>query len=158
MRKRPARSLVILCSPGTAELPPAQRRRLALVGRAAIAAHPLGGAVQLVLVGDGRMRRLNAQYRGKDRTTDVLSFNLDPGPEALAGALPLWGELYISMPRAQAQAKAQGVPLLSELARLLVHGLLHLAGYNHDTPAGLRFMEGETERLLEAKGLLPRPT
>ena len=148
--------MAILCSPGTPELSAAQRRRLARVGRAAIAAHPLGGPVQLVLTDDRQLRRLNAAYLGKDRSTDVLSFNLDPGPEAqLSGAALVWGEIYISLARAQAQAKEQQVLLLTELARLLVHGLLHLAGHDHDTAAGMRFMEGETERLLEEAGLLP---
>ncbi|MCC7261952.1 MAG: rRNA maturation RNase YbeY [Candidatus Latescibacteria bacterium] len=151
--------MAILCSPGTPELPAAQHRRLARVGRAAITAHPLSGPVQLVLIGDRQMRRLNASYRGKDRTTDVLSFNLEPGPESLAsGTVPVWGEIYISLPRARAQAKEQAVPLLTELARLMVHGLLHLAGHDHDTAAGLRYMEGETERLLEDHGLLPPAT
>jgi probable rRNA maturation factor len=127
------------------------------VGRTAIGAHPVGGPVQLVLAGDRQLRRLNARYRGVDRSTDVLSFNLDPGPEAQpGGAAPLWGEIYVSVARARVQARAQEVPLLTELARLLVHGLLHLAGHDHDTPAGLRFMEAETERLLGAAGLLPR--
>lgn len=151
--------MAILCSPGTPELPPAQHRRLARVGRAAIAAHPLGGLVQLVLTGDRQLRRLNARYRGKDRSTDVLSFNLDPGPETQLGSTaPMWGEIYISMARARAQAEEQQVPLLTEVARLLVHGLLHLAGHDHDTAAGLHFMEGETERLLEAAGLLRLPS
>ena len=157
MKRRRAKILAILCSPGTPELPAAQHRRLARVGRAAIGAHPLGGPVQLVLTGDRQLRRLNAAYLGVDRSTDVLSFNLDPGPEALAGgAAPLWGEIYISMARARAQAREQEVPLLTELARLLIHGLLHLAGHDHDTAADLRFMEGETERLLGEAGLLPR--
>ncbi len=159
MTKKAAKSLAILCSPGTPELPPAQRRRLGVVGRATIAAHPLGGPVQLVLVGDRQMRHLNASYRGKDRTTDVLSFNLEPGPESLAsGVVPLWGEIYISMPRAIAQAREQEVPLLTEVARLLIHGLLHLAGHDHDTAAGLKYMEGETERLLGEYRLLPGPS
>lgn len=159
MKRKRAKTLAILYSPGTAELPASQHRRLARVGRAAIATHPLGGPVQLVLTGDRQLRRLNAAYLGVDRSTDVLSFNLDPGPEVqLSGTVPVWGEIYISLARAQAQAKEQQVPLLTELARLLVHGLLHLAGHHHDTAAGLRFMEGETERLLEEASLLPHET
>lgn len=113
--------------------------------------------MQLVLTGDRQLRRLNAAYLGKDQSTDVLSFNLDPGPEAqLSGVAPLWGEIYISLARARAQAEQQQVSLLTELARLLVHGLLHLAGHDHHTAAGLSFMEGETEHLLKEAGLLPR--
>ena len=109
-----------------------------------------------MLTGDRQLRRLNAAYLGKDRSTDVLSFNLDPGPEAqVSGAAPMWGEIYISMARARTKAEEQQVPLLTEVDRLLVHGLLHLAGHDHADETGLRFMEGETERLLVEAGLLP---
>ncbi len=76
------------------------------------------------------MQRLNRQYRGLDKTTDVLSFPLCetglPGPgEAL-------GDIVISIPRAEAQAQAYGVSFRNELLRLLLHGLLHLVGYDHE--------------------------
>jgi len=126
-------------------LPSAQRRGLEQLAKAVAAAHPLEGAVHLVLAGDAYLRRLNAAYRGADRATDVLSFDLGSGP-SIPGAPR--GEIYISLERARDQAAEQQVPLFAELARLFVHGLLHLAGYDHDTPAGLQFMEQETDRLL----------
>lgn len=76
------------------------------------------------------MRRLNRQYRGLDKTTDVLSFPLyEAGMLRPGDAL---GDIVISIPRAAAQAAAYGVSLRNELLRLLLHGLLHLIGYDHE--------------------------
>jgi probable rRNA maturation factor len=116
-----------------------------------MARHPFAGQVDLVLTDDGHLRRLNAAYRGKDRVTDVLSFDLG-APAGLPGHAPC-GEIYISLSCAQRQAARQRVPLLVELARLLIHGLLHLAGYDHQTPAQRRFMDRETKNFLQAAGL-----
>ena len=105
--------------------------------------HALPDAVQLVLIDDDYMSDLNTIYRSKEGTTDVLSFDLGtiPGQDNS-------GEVYISLPQAQRQAAALCVPPLVELARLLVHGLLHLAGWVHDTPEQLAAMERETDRFL----------
>jgi probable rRNA maturation factor len=70
------------------------------------------------------MRALNRRYRGVDRTTDVLSFSMLP-PVVL-------GDVVISAPTALAQAKARGRGLEDELITLLAHGVLHLAGYDHE--------------------------
>jgi probable rRNA maturation factor len=83
-------------------------------------------------VSDREMRRVNRQFRGKDRTTDVLSF---PGEE---GHL---GDVLISVPAARRQAAAAGHDVSRELKILLLHGLLHCLGYDHETD------EGEMERL-----------
>lgn len=105
--------------------------------------HALPDAVQLVLINDDYMSDLNTTYRSKEGTTDVLSFDLGtiPGQDSS-------GEVYISLPQARRQAAALCVPPLVELARLLVHGLLHLAGWVHDTPEQLAAMERETDRFL----------
>ena len=125
-----------------------------LAGRVA-AAHPLGLPVQVILADDAYLKQLNAAYRGKDETTDVLSFDLD-APD-LPTDEPVPSEVYISVERAAAQAAEQQVPIIEELARLLVHGLLHLAGFEHDTPDRLRHMEEETEEFLRAADLPPAP-
>lgn len=79
------------------------------------------------------MRRLNRQYRGLDKTTDVLSFPLyEAGTSQPGDAL---GDIVISIPRAAAQAEAYGVSFRNELSRLLIHGLLHLVGYDHEKNA-----------------------
>lgn len=99
--------------------------------------------VSVLFVGDRAMRSLNRRYRGKDRTTDVLSFSFREG--AFGGLRPdLLGDIVISMPVAERQARAYGETVTRELDRLLVHGLLHLIGYDHE--------RGETEaRRMERK-------
>ena len=110
--------------------------------------HALPDAVQLVLIDDDYMSDLNTTYRSKEGTTDVLSFDLGtiPGQDSS-------GEVYISLPQAQRQAAALSVPPLEELARLLVHGLLHLADWVHDTPEQLAAMERETDHFLTTASL-----
>ncbi len=81
------------------------------------------------LVGDTRMRRLNRTYRNQDRTTDVLAFAYR---EAQTGVSPLLGDVVISVPAARRQAKARSHSLDEEVLRLLIHGVLHLVGYDHE--------------------------
>jgi len=123
--------------------------------------------ISLAIVGDGRIRKLNKMYRGKNRVTDVLSFGHKPASPAggsvipyLAKAFPRlkkgqdWpakggsasggnfisppdgiqrlGEIIICYPRAKKQAKRAGHSLGKELAILLIHGILHLSGYDHE--------------------------
>jgi probable rRNA maturation factor len=131
--------------------PAAHEGHLARLAELLAAAHAVPQPVQLVLTGDAYIRRLNCAYRGTDAATDVLSFDLSGGADR--AGLAAGGEVYVCLDRAAAQACEQQVPLLSEVARLLAHGMLHLAGYEHDTPAALRAMESETDRLLQAAGL-----
>lgn len=85
--------------------------------------------LSIELIGDRRMRRLNCVYRKKDRTTDVLAFAMresdNPCPTLL-------GDVVISVPTALRQAREAGRTLEDELAALLVHGVLHLCGYDHE--------------------------
>ena len=144
------------CSPDLPEpVAAGMRQRLTAVARRVLSVHLAGGPVEAVLTDDTEVRRLNAAYRGRDRSTDVLSFSFlsEPaGPRAVAHDPPLApveapaGELYISLQRAAAQAEEQGVTVEEELTRLLVHGLLHLAGFDHRTTAELDVMERETDR------------
>ena len=88
----------------------------------------------IVFVSDAAIRKLNRQFRGKHSATDVLSFPSQP--EAFeAGATDL-GEIVISLDRAQAQAKDNGLTLVNEVEQLILHGLLHLCGHDHETDAG----------------------
>ncbi len=108
----------------------------------------------LTFVGDRRMRRLNREFRGKDRTTDVLAFALReaklPGVSRRE-TFPL-GDVVVSLPTAQRQARRENRPVDVELAALLVHGVLHLCGYDHerDTSEAMRMrrMEGMVLRKL----------
>lgn len=117
------------------------------------ARHNLNDSVMLVITNDEHMRSLNAHYRDKDRTTDVLSFDL--GTPAGDVGESLSKEIYISLEQAYRQADDQGVSHREELARLLVHGLLHLAGWDHETPKKLEDMESETDDILRALDFLP---
>jgi probable rRNA maturation factor len=87
--------------------------------------------LSVLLVSDQRMRALNRRYRNKDRATDVLAFPLREGRfSRFRGAL--LGDVVISMQTAKRQAKEFGHSLCDEIARLLVHGILHLLGYDHE--------------------------
>jgi probable rRNA maturation factor len=102
------------------------------------------------------MRRLNASYRGIDKATDVLSFPLsDASPEIDMHEMrntptPL-GDIVVCMPKALAQAQEYGISVREETRRLLVHGLLHLVGYDHESGAHQkRKMEKKERELLDA--------
>jgi probable rRNA maturation factor len=101
--------------------------------------HGLRGAVSIILADDEKLRRLNRDFRSVDRATDVLSFDLK---DDLAGGEV--GEVYISLDRARTQARSASGNLMDEVARLAIHGFLHLAGYDHDTDIeGLRMQRQE---------------
>ena len=114
---------------------PALARRLARSGRRLLAALGCADAeLSLVLVSDTVMHRLNRIWRGADRPTDVLAFAQREG----AGGAPdgLLGDVVISVDTARRQALAHGHSLGVESDRLLVHGVLHLLGYDHERSAG----------------------
>lgn len=108
--------------------------------------------LSVLFIGDDAMRTLNRRYRGIDRTTDVLSFSLREG--AFGGVAPdMLGDIVISVPRAVRQAREAGHSLRSEIDRLLVHGLLHLLGYDHEgNPSEARRMRRREEILLARIG------
>lgn len=103
----------------------------------------LSGEVTVALVSDRRVRALNATYRGVDSTTDVLSFPSDT---------PGWlGDVVIASGVAARQARTAGHSLATELRVLALHGLLHLAGYDHER-ADDRGRMARAERRLRARG------
>jgi rRNA maturation RNase YbeY len=81
------------------------------------------------LVGDRRMRRLNGHYRGKDSSTDVLAFSIREAPGPVSSLI---GDVVISIPAVSRQARAHGHSADKEFAILLIHGILHLCGYDHE--------------------------
>jgi rRNA maturation RNase YbeY len=129
---------------------PALARRLARTARRCLRALGLDGAeLSLVLVSDPVMHELNRSWRGKNRPTDVLAFSQREG----AGAAPdgLLGDVVISVDTARRQAAALGHSLAAEGDRLLVHGLLHLLGYDHERSAPeARRMQRQERALLRA--------
>jgi probable rRNA maturation factor len=115
--------------------------------------------LSLELVGDRRMRRLNRVYRKKDRTTDVLAFPMREGrvPHASNLASDMLGDVVISVPAALRQASEGGRPLDDEIVLLLVHGVLHLCGYDHErSKREAARMRGRERELLRALGAAPR--
>ena len=113
----------------------------------------LTGAVDVLLADDRTLRRLNREFRGKDKATDVLSF---PAAEEFAGEHA--GDLAISLDRAVKQAREHGHGLREEIRVLLLHGLLHLSGMDHETDQG-EMAQREAElrtRLRLPSGLIAR--
>ncbi len=89
----------------------------------------------IVFVSDEAIKKLNRQFRGKDYATDVLSFPTEAEPFEIENRSHL-GEVVISIQRAAAQAKRDGLSFSNEVAQLILHGLLHLCGYDHEADNG----------------------
>ncbi len=107
----------------------------------------------LHLVAPERSRELNKQYRHKDEPTDVLSFPLDERGLKEYGILPL-GDIFICLEVAQRQAEEMKIPLNQEMARLAVHGLLHLFGYDHEiSPEDEKKMTDLQEEIINSLSL-----
>ncbi len=150
------------------------------VVRGALASADLRDAVEvgLLLTGDDRVRRLNRDYRGEDRTTDVLAFALEESevafprpPDALpslgqvpsdalpslgqvpSDALPSLGQVVVSYPQAVRQAAEYGHTVEREVAFLVVHGLLHLLGFDHQRPDDEARMLLKQEAIMTSLGL-----
>ncbi|HEX9871424.1 MAG TPA: rRNA maturation RNase YbeY [Candidatus Tectomicrobia bacterium] len=101
----------------------------------------------VLIIDDARMHRLNAHYRGIDRSTDVLAFAMREGPFAELNPQVL-GDVVLSAETALRQARAHRHPLAEELTRLLIHGTLHLLGYDHEvSPADARLMRAKEREL-----------
>ena len=88
----------------------------------------IGSSATVAFVSDKTIRKLNQQFRGVDKATDVLSFPADE-PDNL-------GDIAISVESAARQAKENGLTFDEEIAQLILHGLLHLSGYDHETDNG----------------------
>jgi len=99
--------------------------------------------ISITFVGNSKIKELNKTYRDKDEVTDVLSFPIDE---------ELLGEVIISLPRALEQAEDYGHSLRREVGFLMVHGLLHILGYNHKSDADKAEMRKAEEELLEDHG------
>ena len=110
----------------------------------------LRGQVNALLTTDSAIRSLNRRFRGKNKSTDVLSF---PAEQFIHSGEKFAGDLAISVPTAARQATAQGHTLSTEIKVLILHGLLHLAGYDHETDNG---QMARRESLLRARLNLPQ--
>lgn len=109
-----------------------------------------GGQITVRLVDEEEGQALNREYRGKDYATNVLSFPYELAPR-------VWGDLVLCAPVVQREAAAQNKPLEAHFAHLIVHGMLHLQGYDHEQSEDeARQMESQERELLAALGY-PNP-
>jgi probable rRNA maturation factor len=106
--------------------------------------------VSLVFTGDAEVRRLNATYRGKDSATNVLSF---PGVAVGAPGGPMLGDIVLAAETIRREADAEGLKLADHLTHLLIHGFLHLLGYDHEADAEAAVMEGLETAILARLGI-----
>ncbi|HEY3917389.1 MAG TPA: rRNA maturation RNase YbeY [Stellaceae bacterium] len=107
--------------------------------------------LSLVLADDATVRDLNARWRGKDAPTNVLAFASGEGPTA--GKPLLLGDVVLAFETVAAEAKAQGKSLADHLRHLVIHGVLHLLGYDHLAGAPARRMEALETRILAVLGV-----
>lgn len=107
----------------------------------------------VALSDDATVRRLNAQYRGKDKPTNVLSFPSLAAHSGGDGEMRLLGDLVVAEETVLREAKEQGVPPSHHLQHLVVHGVLHLLGFDHETEADARDMEDLEVSILSSIGV-----
>jgi probable rRNA maturation factor len=145
--------MITIEPPSTTSIPAVSKPALTRFLSRARSAVSLPGQVDVLLTSDSEIRRLNREFRGKNKATDVLSF---PTPEEIAEEHA--GDLAISLDTAARQAAACGHSLDVELKVLLLHGLLHLAGEDHETDNGeMALREAELrEELRLPSGLIER--
>ncbi|HWR11766.1 MAG TPA: rRNA maturation RNase YbeY [Rectinemataceae bacterium] len=113
--------------------------------------------LSLLFCGDDFIRTLNRDYRNKDEATDVLSFSMGDTIEEEGGALFIAGDIVISIPALERNAEEFGVSRDEELKRLMIHGILHLSGMDHEDNSPLQPMLVEQEALLgtvQGEGIL----
>ncbi len=113
---------------------------------------PEGSGLTVVVTSDEAVRDLNRRFRGEDAPTDVLSFPSDPPLVPEAEPYPYLGDIVIAYPRASAQAGEAGHSTEAELLLLVVHGTLHLLGFDHDTDAARAAMWVAQAAALKAVG------
>lgn len=106
------------------------------------------GDIAVVLADDASLQALNARFRGKDKPTNVLSF-----PD---GESPPGGGIALSFETIMREAKTQGKPIVNHAKHMILHGFLHLLGYDHDKPKAARLMEGLEIAMLARMGI-PNP-
>jgi probable rRNA maturation factor len=146
-----------------------RRRRVSGVSAARVAAEArrllraldeAEAELSVSLIDDAAMRRLNRDYRGRDQATDVLAFAMREGARAPGDAAVL-GDVVISLDTAARQARERGVAAADEVRALLIHGILHLLGYDHERSAvearRMKAVERRLRVVLARRRRTPRP-
>ncbi len=111
---------------------------------------PAGTGLSVVFTGDDEVRRMNREFRGVDAPTDVLSFPADPEP--VPEPEPYLGDLILGLPYIRRQAQAEEHSLGDELVLAVVHGTLHLLGYDHAEDSEKREMWDHQKAILDGLG------
>jgi probable rRNA maturation factor len=162
-----AKIAVLIAEPGWRSAVPSaaawarRAARAALQGGRIGAPHAMasgdGGALTVVLGNDAMVRALNRRYRGKDRPTNVLAFANRDGTGAGAKmpfpAFPPLGDVVLALGTVRREARAQGKPVAEHGTHLIIHGVLHLLGYQHGTEAAARDMERLEAAILSRLGI-----
>ncbi len=146
---------VILISIAQPFVRAASDERLAAIAQGVLEAEGTRAAeLSVTVTDDETVRALNREYADEDAVTDVLSFSQWEGEEFVAapGSIPPLGEVVIAYPQAARQAEERGRSVEEEVARLLIHGTLHLLGYDHAVAEEERRMRAREEELLGAIG------
>lgn len=138
----------------------AGRDALISAAQRALAHHPRFSSYEaseacVALSDDATVRDLNARYRGKDKPTNVLSFSAPDGIAAQGVPIAL-GDIVLAQETVEREAAEQGIPLAHHLQHLVVHGLLHLLGFDHETEPEAEEMEGIEIEILASLGI-PNP-
>jgi probable rRNA maturation factor len=131
-------------SPLWSEQPLAEQTVREAIATAAETLSTVEGEVSIVLTGDSEMQKLNRQWRGVDKPTNVLSF------PAKAGGAKMLGDIVVAYETLQRECAEEGGHFLHHLAHLAVHGFLHLSGYDHATDAQAETMEALESKIMRA--------
>lgn len=142
----------------TPEISPAEMRAIVEEALRSLE-QPDNVELALIVTTDEQMQELNRGFRGIDAPTDVLSFAASEGGDFVlpADLPPYLGDVIISLPAARRQAEERGRPLRDELALLIVHGCLHLLGYDHAEPEDQQAMWARQADILRRLGVEPPP-
>ncbi len=141
---------ILIEAPGWKTIPGVKMvvERAVIATLAAAKLEPAG--VSVMLGNDAAVRELNAQYRGKDSPTNVLSF---PAPAVPGQPAVILGDIVLAYETCRAEAEAEGKMLAHHMTHLVIHGVLHLLGYNHETEAEAEAMEAHEVALLAGLGI-----
>lgn len=111
------------------------------------------GVFTITFIDDELMHEINLKYRGIDRTTDVISFAFNDQEDNFVSEINVLGDIFVSIPKMKAQALEYGHSEKRELSFLVIHGLLHLLGYDHMNPEDEKVMFGLQEEVLSLAGI-----
>ena len=107
----------------------------------------------VIFVDNNKIHKFNKEYRNIDRVTDVITFRLADYEEVMCGKINILGDVYISLDKAKEQAIEYGHSYLRELSFLLIHGFLHLLGYDHMNEEDEKEMFSLQEEILDGYGI-----